>query len=195
VKKVISILLLAIAASQIFAQNEIYFSGKVVKGATPIYNATIFNVTSSKGAVSDYEGNFSFFASINDTIKISSIGFKLVEFVIPDTIQDKKFRVLVNMVEDTVLLKEAVVMPWPSSRSMLKRAMLDVESEKEQITSYAGFRTNDRPAREPAPTLANPISLLFNKFSKKERQRKKIEKYRRIIDEGPSYREQEEIRY
>lgn len=194
-KKIVSILTFVIAASYLIAQNEIYFSGKIVKGAMPIYNATIFNLNNSKGTVSDFEGNFSFFVSINDTIKITSVGYKNVEFIIPDTVEGKKFRVLINMVEDTVLLQEAVVMPWPSSRSMLKRAMLDVDREKEQIAGYAGFRTNERPAREPAPTLANPISLLFNKFSKKERQRKKIEKYRRIIDEGPSYREQEDIRY
>lgn len=196
-KKVIFIFIfiLSFTTSYLLAQQEIYFSGRVVKGAKAIYNATIYNKTSAKGTVTDFEGDFAFFASINDTIKITSIGFKNVEFTIPDTIQGKKFRVLINMVEDTILLQEAIVMPWPNSRSMLKRAMLDVESEREQISSYAGFRTNERPAREPTSTLANPISLIFDKLNKKERQRKKIEKYRRIIDEGPSYREQEDIRY
>jgi hypothetical protein len=165
-------------------QGNIYFHGKVVKGSEPLYNATIYNINQSFGTVTDRYGDFAIMANINDTIKISSIGYKTVYFVLPDTINEQKYRVLVNMVEDTVLLKEAVVVPWPVNRTMLKRAMLDNRSEKERIGGYAGFRTVEGPVSEPEPKLMNPVSFLYDKLNKQSRQQRKMDKYRRIIEEG-----------
>lgn len=166
------------------AQENIFLYGKVVKGASPLFNTTIYNNTSSKGTVTDNYGDFSITVQPNDVIKFSSIGFKTIYYTVPDTLTEPKFRILVNMVEDTVLLKEAVVVPWPVNRSMLKKAMLDDRKQKEQISSFAGFVKNDGPVVEPAPKLSNPISFIYDKFSKKSRQQKKMEQYRRMIEEG-----------
>jgi hypothetical protein len=166
------------------AQENIFLYGKVVKGSTPLFNATIYNNTANKGTVSDNYGDFSITVQPSDVIKISSIGFKTIYYTVPDTLTELKFRILVNMVEDTVLLKEAVVVPWPVNRSMLKKAMLDNKKEKDQIGAYAGFVSNDKPVEEPAAKLSNPVSFIYEKFSKKARQQKKMEQYRRMIEEG-----------
>jgi hypothetical protein len=185
-------LLLAMSALSFAQQGSIYFHGKVVKGSTPLYNATIYNVNRVFGTVTDAYGDFAIMVQKNDTIKISSIGYKTVEFIIPDTIDSDRYRVLVNMVEDTVLLKEAVVVPWPINRTALKKAMLDNKKEKDQIGGYAGFRTNEGPVVEPAPKLMNPVSFLYDKLSKQSRQKRKMEKYRQIIEEGERYPMEEE---
>lgn len=166
------------------AQESIYIYGKVVRGSQPVFSATIINMTNGKGTVTDNYGDFSMWVNKNDILKFSSIGYKTVLYTVPDTLNEQKFRILVNMVEDTFLLKEAVVVPWPVNRSMLKKAMLDNKKEKDQISAFAGFVRNDAPVREPEPRLTNPISFIYDKFSKKARQQKKMEKYRQMIEQG-----------
>lgn len=167
---------------------ELQLTGKVVQGSTPIYNVTVANKSTFSGTITDVYGGFSLLAHPGDTISFTSIGYKQVTYQVPDTISSEKFRILVNMVADTFLLKEAMVVPWPQNTTMLKQAMLAKKTEKEKISPYAGFIELEGDPVEPEPKpFANPISFLFDKFSKKNRQAKKMEKYRQILQEDDVY--------
>lgn len=178
----ISILLLVVLNS--FGQDNITFYGKVLSSNGFVFNATIINKKNRQGTVSGIDGDFSLIVQKNDTISFSCIGFKPFTHIIPDSLNTSDYRVLVSLVEDTVMLRETIITPWPINRTALKRAFLDEQNkEKEMIASYAGFREIDGPQREPAPTLMNPISLLSNLLSKKRIQQKKMEKFRRMMQE------------
>lgn len=167
---------------------ELQLTGKVVQGSTPIYNVTVANKSTYSGTITDVYGSFSLLAHPGDTISFSSIGYKQVVYEVPDTIDAESFRILVNMVADTFLLKEAMVVPWPQNTTMLKQAMLAKKTEKEKISPYAGFIELEGDPVEPEPKpFANPISFLFDKFSKKSRQAKKMEKFRQILQEDEVY--------
>lgn len=168
-------------------QTSILFSGKILDGSKPLYNVTVVNTNNTTGTVTDNYGDFTIKVQANDLITFTSIGYKNISFKIPDTIQTD-YRVLVSMVEDTILLREAVVVPWPINRTMLKEAMLSNRKEKETIAPYAGFREIEGDPVEPAPKpFANPISYVFSKLNKKARQEKKIEKYRQMLQESDYY--------
>ena len=168
-------------------QNSFVFSGKVLNGSKPLYNVTVVNTDVITGTVTDNYGDFAITVKPNDLITFSSIGYKEVQFRIPDSIQ-ADYRVLVSMVEDTILLKEDIVVPWPINRTMLKEAMLRDRKEKETVAAYAGFREIDGDPVEPEPKVfANPISFIYSKLNKKARQQKKIEKYRQLLQESDYY--------
>ena len=168
--------------------QELELTGKVVQGSTPIYNVTVANKSTYSGTITDVYGSFNLLAHPGDTISFSCIGFKQVSYRVPDSISSDSYRILVNMVADTILLKEAMVVPWPQNTTMLKQAMLAKRSEKEKISPYAGFIELEGDPVEPDPKpFANPISFLFDKFSKKNRQAKKMEKYRQILQEDEVY--------
>ncbi|MGB1247473.1 MAG: carboxypeptidase-like regulatory domain-containing protein [Chitinophagales bacterium] len=173
-----------VAFSSLFAQQDslILLNGKVVNGSEPLYNVHILNISRITGTVTDYEGNFKLWVTPSDTINFSALGFKDVNYMIADTVSTEQFRVLVNMIADTILIKETVVMPWPANRVILKQAMLDQEKEDERVGAFAGFRENDAPPEEPEAKIYNPISFLYNAFNKKARQLKKIEKWRQEMD-------------
>lgn len=174
--------------SHLTAQDKVIFKGKVVNGSTPIFNVTVLNLSQSQGVITDYEGNFSLLVNQGDTIQFTSIGYKPVTYNIPDSLTSESFRVLVNMVEDTILLKEAVIVPWPINTTMLKEAMLSKTKEKEKISAYAGFKEIEGDPVEPEPKLfSNPISFIFDKLSKKSRQEKKMQKYREMLQEDEMY--------
>lgn len=166
---------------------EINLNGKIVNGSSPLYNVSVVNLTKGTGTVSDVYGDFNLKVKPGDQISFSSISYKSINYTIPLDITDLNFRVLVNLVEDTVYLKEAVVVPWPQNRTMLKEAMLDQRKEKEQISPFAGFIELEGDPEPVAPSLMNPLSFIYSKFNKKARQQKKMEKYRKILQEDQFY--------
>lgn len=167
---------------------QINLTGRVVQGSKPLYNVSVVNKSKLAGTVTDVYGDFALAVLPGDLIQFSSIGYKTVDYKIPDTVSTTNFRILVSMVADTILLKEALVVPWPQNVTMLKEAMLDKNTEKERIAPYAGFREIEGDPVEPAPKpFSNPISFLYSKLSKKARQDKKMQKYRDILQEGEMY--------
>ncbi|MCB9227346.1 MAG: carboxypeptidase-like regulatory domain-containing protein [Chitinophagales bacterium] len=187
-QKIIVSLILILSISFGFTQDStVLFMGKIVQGSKPIYNVTVNNLSKMTGTITDFSGDFKINAQPGDKFIFSSIGYKSVHYTLPDTLSTLSYRVLINMVEDTVYLKEAVVVPWPINRTMLKEAMLDRKAEKEVIAPYAGFRRIEGEPEEPAPTIMNPLSFIYNKLNKKARQERKMQKYREILKEDSYY--------
>ena len=121
-RKFILMLLLATSLpAHLFSQDAvddefIQFSGIVVTGdsISPVSFTNIVIKNTWRGTVADYYGYFSFVARIYDTIVFSSVGFKKVEFVIPDTISADRYSLIQVMSADTILLPQTVIYPWPS---------------------------------------------------------------------------------
>lgn len=167
------------------AQDQINFNGKILSANGFVYNANVINKAIFKGSVSDFEGNFSLMVDKGDVITFSSIGYKDFLFTIPDTITDQNFRVIVQMIVDTVQVGVTIITPWPMKEDFA-RAFMDEKpkTEKEVIASYAGFVELEGDPKEPNATILNPISFIANAFSKKRIQKKKMEKYRKILNDN-----------
>ena len=107
----------------LFSQNSfIQFSGVAVSqdSLKPVPYCSIIDKATKRGTTSDYFGYFSFVANKGDTIEFSSIGYKKSSFIIPDTLSTDKYSLIQVMYQDTILLKTAVVYPWPSKEQFAK---------------------------------------------------------------------------
>lgn len=91
--------------------------------AVPFANILIKN--SKRGTISDYFGYFSFVAERGDTIQFSYVGFKDALFVIPDSLNRKNYSLIQMMDQDTVILQEAVIYPWPT-KEQFREAFLSL---------------------------------------------------------------------
>jgi hypothetical protein len=113
---IVSAIILFSGISQENNPKLIQFSGVVVThdSLRPLPYCNIFDKSSLKGTVTDFYGYFSFVAAKGDTLIFSSVGFKRSEFVIPDTLTTNKYSLIHMMQNDTILLKTAVIYPWPS---------------------------------------------------------------------------------
>lgn len=122
-------MLSGILTSQAQSQNHnlVQFSGVVVTGDSlqPIPYSSIVVRGSFRGTISDYGGFFSFVAQMGDTIDFSAVGFKKSSFVIPDTLNTDRYSLIKIMSSDTVLLKEAVIYPWPT-KEQFRQAFLSL---------------------------------------------------------------------
>ena len=134
-------LLLSFNAS---AQNEpvelVQFSGVVLSGdsLSQVPYASIMIANKARGTISDYYGFFSFVARPNDTIQFSAVGFKPVEYIIPDTLTVSRYSIIQVLNADTIELPTALIYPWPS-REQFKKAFLDA---KPQEDDYARAQRN-----------------------------------------------------
>ena len=106
----------------------IQFTGVVLEADSlnplPFTHITIKN--SHIGTITDYYGFFSFVAKENDTIVFSNISYKRAEFIIPENLPDNRYSVIQLMQQDTFLLKETVIYPWPT-REQFKEAFLHAD--------------------------------------------------------------------
>ena len=137
---VFALLLFICAFSPVFGQEVnadedlVQFSGMVLDGTTeqllPLPYTNILIKESGRGTYSDFKGFFSLVARKGDIVEFSAVGYKTVEFIIPDTIQDNRFSMVQLMTQDTINLPEAFIFPWPSSdHTRLDFLAMDVTPE------------------------------------------------------------------
>jgi len=114
--------------------DVIQFSGVVVNAddLDPVSFTNIMIKGTRRGTISDYYGYFSFVALKNDTIQFSAIGYKENSFIIPDTINGKRYSLIQVMDADTVLLMPTVIYPWPTEEDF-KEAFIELDIPDDDI--------------------------------------------------------------
>jgi hypothetical protein len=112
--------------AQILDNNQlVQFSGVIVTSDSlkPIPYSSVMIKNSNRGTISDYYGFFSFVAKMKDSIEFAAIGFKKAVFVIPDTLTDQRCSMIQILKQDTILLKEVMIFPWPT-KEQFKEAFI-----------------------------------------------------------------------
>ncbi|MBP7184625.1 MAG: carboxypeptidase-like regulatory domain-containing protein [Saprospiraceae bacterium] len=137
-KSIIISILLLVTAYNSYAQNIdpndelIQFSGLLLNGADlrPVQYANITINKNVKGTFSDKDGFFSIVVQKKDHVSFTSIGYKSVKIVIPDTLKDARYSIVQLMTQDVYNLPETIIFPWPS-REHFKTDFLamDVKSD------------------------------------------------------------------
>lgn len=114
----------------LFAQPNrvVQFSGVVLSrdSLKPVSFAHIIDKTARTGGIADYYGFFSFATKPGDTIVFSSIGYKKGVYIIPDTLVENKYSLIQLLSQDTVMLAETVIYPWPT-KEQFKYAFLHID--------------------------------------------------------------------
>lgn len=109
-------------------ERVIQFSGVLVdaKDLTPLPYATIQIEGTNRGAISNINGFFTFAAMIGDRIVITSVGYRPVSLYLSDTLTEDRYSIVQSMVQDTIMLTETVIYPWPS-KEKFREAFVNLE--------------------------------------------------------------------
>ena len=111
------LIVIHIAVSNLFAQDDkvIQFSGIVQneQGETLPF-VHVFAQKMKNGTVTDQDGLFSFVVKDNDTIWLSSIGFKTDTFIISDTMRQFILFESITLEQDTIEIQALDIYPWKS---------------------------------------------------------------------------------
>ena len=175
------------------AQNKYStLKGEIVSAdsLTPIPQAHILSELSHYGTTSDFDGRFQITIKEIDTLRISSVGFETLYIHINhDSINANNFRILLQ--RDTILLDEIDVTPYynfstvkeivrtaPIVTPMHVVKEIDINTN---VQNYYYNKTKDLPKTRGTITIVfyNPTQNLYNRFNKKERLKRKLERNRR----------------
>lgn len=106
----------------------IQFSGVVVNGADskPLPFSTVMILNHHRGTVADASGFFSFVAVVGDTVEFSTVGFSPRRLIIPDTIRHDAYSIVMPLEQDTIMLMETVIYPWPT-KEKFREAFVNLE--------------------------------------------------------------------
>ena len=184
-RRLIFIVLFLSCCISLHAQNRYFpLKGKVVSAdsLSPIPNVNILSELSYYGTTSDFDGRFSMLVRKNDTLKISSVGFVTQHLPINhDSINADNY--LIIMQRDTIILQEIDVFPYLDNHTV-EKIIKEIPIEEPFIIKGAneniGTVLYQKPKKIPDDKgIISPIQTLYNRFNKKERLKRKMERNRR----------------
>jgi len=115
-----------------------------------------------RGTFSDFKGFFSIVVRKGDVIQFSTIGYRTVDIVIPDTLKDERYSLVQLMTQDTINLPETVVFPWPSREHFkLEFLALDVTQEMQERAIENLAQSTLERGRELVSVDANETGDLY----------------------------------
>jgi hypothetical protein len=134
IKKALIVFSLVVTCFGLSAQQDssavrfIQFSGIVITGDS-LNNVPYAHIRvkgTNRGTVSNHDGFFSFVAKPGEELIFSAVGFKDSHFKIPDSLDKEKYSWIQMMQNDTILLVETVIYPWPTYDD-LKYAIVNLD--------------------------------------------------------------------
>ncbi|MBL7809432.1 MAG: carboxypeptidase-like regulatory domain-containing protein [Saprospiraceae bacterium] len=135
--------------SSLKAQNDnalIQFSGLVMTESdgrlVPVPYATISIPQKHRGTYADYRGFFTLVVEKGDKVRFNCIGLETVTITIPDTLSQDRYAIVQLMAQDTLLLPQVVIFPWPSKEHF------KIEFLKMDVTPELQRRATENLANE-----------------------------------------------
>lgn len=159
------------AVAQTPDSDLVQFSGMVVASdsleAVPYVNIKIkgFN----RGTTSDFFGFFSLVARKGDVIQFSAVGFKKGEYEIPDTLRSNHYSLVHIMTNDTILLKETVIYPWPTKEQFRQAFVWDKIPDDDLVIAQKNLdkmEMRERARAMPMDGSMNYRNYIDNQVSK-----------------------------
>lgn len=176
---------LLLLASPARAQVEpVRVSGSVAEARTrlPIPGATVQVQRTRRGVVSSTTGEFSIDALPTDTVLFRALGYKPQRLALGGTgLSQMVVRIL--LVRDSVQLGNVQVTADRPDRAIINRALRNIKRPAPPVVSGAKrppkpkplFAVDSTAPKAPVPTIASPISLIYDQFSREGKQRRKME--------------------
>jgi hypothetical protein len=117
------------------------------------------------------------FIDAGDTLNITAVGFQSGRLIIPDTLQSGIYPVRITLLNDTLMLSEAIIRPWPRDWKSFQRAFVELELPEEIKAAQISEDALRQAIRDASPgggiVIPGPVSLLYEAFSRESRNRKK----------------------
>lgn len=175
---------LALCAFEIKAQEDCFLlKGRIFSddSLTAIPNVNIVSELSHYGTITNQEGWFLIKSKVIDTLWVSCVGFDRQRVpVSEDEFLDKEL--IIKLIRRDIMLDSVEIYPYPLYEDFIK----DITKMPSRRVFVPGVSkpTDEqfiykKPVEQPTATLTSPISLIYNKFNKKARFKRKLQRNRK----------------
>jgi hypothetical protein len=163
------------------AQQYVMIKGQVWDlTGDELVGAHAYNNTRHYGTFTNIDGIFFLVMVPGDTLTVSMIGYKNYTMRVPTRLSASNYKLDVTLLADTILLREAVIKPYPATYAEFKKEFLALEVPEELIIDRIIMPTEGYGSKYTLPgggiSLPGPFSLLYNSFSKEAKELKKMNK-------------------
>jgi hypothetical protein len=170
----------------------IRIEGKIVDSLSrPVSYAHILVRSRNTGWVGGYDGTFKIGVYPGDTLTISAVSFHKINFIVPESLQERDMPLVLLMDQDTIILSEQVIYPWPETYQELKKDILEMKVEDPLANLDLHLPSPQELKMISIGTgpygVAGPFSLLYDRYSKEA-------KAKRLMQEN-KLKEKVEARY
>lgn len=169
------VLVLSIGSQQhVFGQDVVMVYGRTLSAdrVNIVQLASILNKSQQKKAISNRQGYFKLPATATDTIIITAIGYDSVTFTAGELITaEGNDTVVVLLKPKNFLLKEAKIVSSNPRRDSLARAAAEFLKTDPLMNNY------DRILNRPKGGLMNPLTAMYQEFSKEGRDAARFEDF------------------
>ena len=159
-------------------------SGSVSEARTrlPIPGATVQVLRTKRGVITTTTGDFSIDALPTDTVLFRALGYKAQRMALGGTGLSQR-GVRIQLARDSVRLGDVQVVGDRPDRAIINRALRNIKRPTPPVASGAKrppkpkplFAVDSTAPKAPIPTIASPVSLLYDQFSREGKQRRKME--------------------
>lgn len=156
----------------------------------PVPDAHIISKTSLYGAIAGADGIFSMMLKKTDTLWVSCVGFEDGNIIVNrEDISDKEL--IIKMKRAVIVLHEVDVYPYldrAAINEIIAKMPIKQPFSIPHVTKTVDPKIlNRKPVKQPPASIINPVSLIYNRFNKNERLKRKMlrnrKKYNKILIE------------
>lgn len=160
--------------SQTFYSTELQGVIKTVVGES-IIKGHVLNLSHQTGTITNDDGAFQILANKSDIIQISSIGYKTLLYVIPNTEEVKLVKYFTLSI-DTINLAETTIYPFPETLGELKKEFLELSVEEEAPAINLHLEeAGILGLPQTGAIIKGPFTALYEKFSRSAKLRRKYQ--------------------
>ena len=176
---------LLLCAIKIQAQEENFLvKGRIFSedSLKAIPNVNIISELSTYGTITNHDGWFLIKSKLVDTLWVSCVGFERQRVPVDkDNLFGKEL--IIKLIRKDVVLDSVEIYPWPDYRTLLKTFSETPLKKPFFVPGISKIGDEKQiyktPVKDPPASMINPISLIYKKFNKTARFKRKLARTRR----------------
>lgn len=183
-KKLLLLLFLALGAVVGHAQEDCFLlKGRIFSedSLTAIPNVNIVSELSRYGTITNQEGWFLIKSKLVDTLWVSCVGFDRQRVpVSEEELSDKEL--IIMLIRSDIMLDSVEIYPFPLYDDFIR----DITKMPSRRLFVPGISKLDdekqiykKPIKDPPASIINPVSLIYNRYNKRERFKRKLQRNRK----------------
>ena len=181
-KTLLVAVILLVVTTDSFSQNKVIFRkpffGQIINlfNQQPLENTHIINLTTTKGTISNYRGEFRIEVAIGDTLYFSEIGFHAKKMIVDKEMLDRQN--IIKLITQNYKLDEIVVTPYDLTGILEVDVKNLVSINERRVVRVGGLKTSSDLGKNiyAKPSVFQPVDFIYNIFGDRPKEMRKLKK-------------------
>jgi len=181
-KTLIVAIIFITATNNAFSQQKVIFRkpffGQVINmfNSQPLENTNIINITTTRGTISNYRGEFRIEVALGDTLYFSQIGFHSKKLIVTKRMLDRQN--IVKLITQNYKLDEVIVTPYDLTGILEVDVKNLISVNERRVVKIGNLKTSSELGKNiyKKPSVFQPVDFIYNIFGDRPKQMRKLKK-------------------